>query len=127
MFGDIMNFDDIFNGAMLIVFTLSAESWIDRAFIPYYALAALGFMFIVNGLSDSSPGKIKQMEQEIRELKLVASNSHRTLRGMNNQQDTQGFTPEPIVSTTGKICTVGGMEHSESYVRCTNCGGILQR
>ena len=66
-----MNVDGVFNRAMLVIFTLSAESWIDRAFVSHYALAALGFMFIVNGLSDSSPGKIKQMEQEIRELKLL--------------------------------------------------------
>ena len=122
-----MNFNDIANGAFLIVITLSAENLIEAALIPYVGLFFLGCMFIVDGLVDSSPQKIKRMEQEIRELKLVASNSHRTLRAMNNQQDTQGFTPEPIVSTTGKICTVCGMEHSESYVRCTNCGGILQR
>ena len=122
-----MNFNDIMRGVFLLIVTLSAENLIDMALLPYYALIGLGVIFVIDGLMDSSPQKIKRMEQEIRELKLVASNSHRTLRAMNNQQDSQGFTPEPIVSTTGKICTVCGMEHSESYVRCTNCGGILQR
>ena len=97
------------------------------AFLPYYALIGLGVMFVIDGIMDSSPEKIKRMEQEIRELKLVAANSHRTLRGTNIQQQNQSFTPQQVVSTTGKICTICGLEHSESYVRCTNCGGILQR
>lgn len=122
-----MNLNDIVNGAFLILITLSAENLIDMALIPYYALFFLGCMFIVDGLMDSSPEKIKRMEQEIRELKLVAANSHRTLRGTSVQQQSQSFTSQPVVRTTGKICTVCGLEHSESYVRCTNCGGILQR
>lgn len=129
-----MNFNDILNGAFLLIVTLSAENLIDMALLSYYALIGLGVMFIVDGLMDSSPEKIKRMEQEIsmfrteiRELKLVAANSHRTLRGTNIHQQNQSFTPQPIVRTTGKICTICSLEHSESYVRCTNCGGILQR
>ena len=122
-----MNLNDIVNGAFLIIMTLSAENLIDMALLPYYALFFLGCMFIADGLMDSSPEKIKRMEQDIRELKLVAAHSNRTLRGINTQHQNQSFTPQSVVRTTGKICSVCGLEHSETYVRCTNCGGILQR
>ena len=48
--------------------TLSAENLIDMAILPYYALTGLGVMFVIDGLTDSSPQDIKQIEKRLQKM-----------------------------------------------------------